>query len=58
MKNGSFLISFNARSKSFLSQRLTEKFFKIFNIPICKLVIQIDDGRVILTIANPRLKRK
>ncbi|MDP3105317.1 MAG: RimK-like ATPgrasp N-terminal domain-containing protein [Candidatus Methanoperedens sp.] len=36
----------------------TEKFFKIFNIPICKLIVQIDDGNVILNHCEPATKKE
>jgi hypothetical protein len=36
----------------------TEKFFKIFNIPICKLIVQIEDGNVILNHCEPALKKE
>lgn len=34
----------------------TRKFFEIFNIPICKLIIQIDDGNIILNHCEPAMK--
>lgn len=40
------------------TREFTEKFFKIFNIPICKLVVQIDDGRVILNHCEPAAKKE
>ncbi len=36
----------------------TRKFYEIFNIPICKLVVQIDDGGVILDHCEPALKNE
>jgi len=36
----------------------TRKFFEIFNIPVCKLVVQIDDGSVILNHCEPALKKE
>ncbi len=36
----------------------TRKFFEIFNIPICKLVVQIDDGSVILNHCEPVMKKE
>ncbi len=40
------------------TSEFTQKFFKIFNIPICKLVVQIDDGNVILNHCEPALKKE
>ncbi len=40
------------------TREFTDKFFKIFNIPICKLVVQIDDGRVILNHCEPAAKKE
>ncbi len=36
----------------------TRKFFEIFNVPICKLVVQIDDGSVILNHCEPAMKKE
>lgn len=36
----------------------TRKFYEIFNIPICKLIVQIDDGDVILSHCEPALKKE
>ncbi len=36
----------------------TKKFYEIFNIPICKLIVQIDDGDVILSHCEPALKKE
>ena len=36
----------------------TEKFYEIFNIPICKLIVQIDDSGVILDHCEPALKNE
>jgi hypothetical protein len=36
----------------------TNKFYDIFNIPICKLIVQIDDGGVILDHCEPALKNE
>lgn len=35
----------------------TKKFYKIFNIPICKLIIQVDDKGVILNHCEPATKK-
>ncbi len=34
------------------------KFYEIFNIPICKLIVQIDDGQVILNHCEPAMKKE
>ncbi len=34
------------------------KFFEIFNIPVCKLVVQINDGGVILDHCEPAMKKE
>ena len=36
----------------------TKKFFEIFNIPICKLIVQIDDGGVVLNHCEPAEKKE
>ncbi len=36
----------------------TRKFYDIFNIPICKLILQIDDGNVILNHCEPANKKE
>ncbi len=36
----------------------TKKFFEIFNIPVCKLVVQINDGDVILNHCEPAMKKE
>ncbi len=40
------------------TSEFTKKFFEIFNIPICKLIVQIDDGNVILNHCEPALKKE
>jgi RimK-like ATPgrasp N-terminal domain len=40
------------------TSEFTQKFFKIFNIPICKLIVQIEDGNVILNHCEPALKKE
>jgi len=40
------------------TSEFTRKFFEIFNIPICKLIVQIDDGNVILNHCEPALKKE
>ena len=41
------------------TSEFAKKFFDIFNIPICKLVVQIDDGgRVILNHCEPAMKKE
>jgi len=36
----------------------TKKFYEVFNIPICKLIVQIEDGNVILNHCEPALKNE
>ena len=36
----------------------TKKFFEVFNIPVCKLILQIDDGNVILNHCEPALRNE
>jgi hypothetical protein len=36
----------------------TKRFYEIFNIPICKLIVQIDDGKVFLNHCEPALKKE
>lgn len=36
----------------------TKKFYKVFNIPICKLIVQIEDGNVILNHCEPATKKE
>ncbi len=40
------------------TSEFTKKFFDIFNIPICKLIVQVDDGRVILNHCEPAAKKE
>ncbi len=40
------------------TSEFTKKFFEIFNIPICKLIVQIDDGRVVLNHCEPAIKKE
>ncbi len=40
------------------TQKFTQRFYEIFNIPICKLIVQIDDGNVILNHCEPALKKE
>ena len=35
-----------------------KKFYEVFNIPICKLVVQIDDGGVVLNHCEPAKKKE
>jgi hypothetical protein len=37
---------------------LTKKFYEVFNIPICKLVVQIDDGDVVLNHCEPAMRKE
>jgi len=36
----------------------TKRFYEVFNIPICKLVVQIDDGGVVLDHCEPAVKKE
>jgi hypothetical protein len=36
----------------------TKRFYEVFNIPICKLVVQIDDGGVVLNHCEPATKKE
>ncbi len=36
----------------------TKRFFEVFNIPICKLVVQIDDGGIVLNHCEPAMKKE
>jgi hypothetical protein len=36
----------------------TKKFYEVFKIPICKLVVQIDDGGVVLNHCEPATKKE
>jgi len=36
----------------------TKRFYEVFNIPICKLVVQIDDGGVVLNHCEPAVKKE
>ncbi len=40
------------------ANRFTKKFFEIFNIPICKLVVQMDDEGIILNHCEPAMKKE
>ncbi len=40
------------------TSEFTKKFFEIFNIPICKLVVQIDDGNVVLNHCEPAMEKE
>lgn len=40
------------------TSEFTKRFFEIFNIPICKLIVQIDDGRIILNHCEPAMKKE
>jgi hypothetical protein len=40
------------------TSEFAKKFFEIFNIPVCKLVVQIDDNGVILNHCEPAMKKE
>jgi len=40
------------------TSEFTKKFYDVFNIPICKLVVQIDDGGVVLNHCEPATKKE
>ncbi|GFO96414.1 hypothetical protein ig2599ANME_0603 [groundwater metagenome] len=52
------IVQMFGESTSDETSAFTEKFFKIFNIPICKLIVQIEDGNVILSHCEPALKNE
>jgi hypothetical protein len=35
-----------------------KRFYEVFNVPICKLVVQIDDGGVVLNHCEPAMKKE
>ncbi len=52
------IIQMFGESTSYETSEFAKRFFKIFNIPICKLIVQIDDGNVILSHCEPALKKE
>ncbi|MCZ7358273.1 MAG: RimK-like ATPgrasp N-terminal domain-containing protein [Candidatus Methanoperedens sp.] len=40
------------------TSEFAKKFFEVFNIPICKLVVQVDDGQVVLNHCEPAMKKE
>ncbi|MBU3966228.1 MAG: RimK-like ATPgrasp N-terminal domain-containing protein [Euryarchaeota archaeon] len=52
------IVQMFGESTSDETSEFTEKFYKIFNIPICKLIVQIEDGNVILNHCEPALKNE
>jgi hypothetical protein len=40
------------------TSRFAEKFYKVFNIPICKLIVQIEDSGVVLNHCEPATKKE
>ena len=40
------------------TSEFTKEFYEVFNIPICKLVVQIDDGGVVLNHCEPAMKKE
>jgi hypothetical protein len=40
------------------TSEFAKKFYEVFNIPICKLIVQIDDGGVVLNHCEPALKKE
>jgi hypothetical protein len=52
------IIQMFGESTSKETAEFTRKFYEIFNIPICKLIVQIDDSGVILDHCEPALKNE
>ncbi|MFZ3058213.1 MAG: RimK-like ATPgrasp N-terminal domain-containing protein [Candidatus Methanoperedens sp.] len=52
------IIQMFGESTSEETAEFTRKFYEIFNIPICKLIVQIDDCGVILDHCEPALKNE
>lgn len=52
------IVQMFGESTSDETSEFTEKFYKIFNIPICKLIVQIEDGNVIPNHCEPALKNE
>ncbi len=52
------IIQMFGESTSEETAEFTKKFYDIFNIPICKLVVQIDDGGIILNHCEPAAKNE
>ncbi len=52
------IIQMFGESTSDETSEFTRRFFEIFNIPICKLIVQIDNGSVILSHCEPALKKE
>ncbi len=52
------IVQMFGESTSDETSEFTEKFYKIFNIPICKLIVQIEDENVILNHCEPALKNE
>jgi len=40
------------------TEEFAKKFYEVFNIPICKLIVQIDDGGVVLNHCEPAMKKE
>ncbi|MCZ7362224.1 MAG: RimK-like ATPgrasp N-terminal domain-containing protein [Candidatus Methanoperedens sp.] len=40
------------------TSEFTKRFYDVFNIPVCKLIVQIDDGKVILNHCEPAMKKE
>ncbi len=52
------IIQMFGESTSDETSEFTRNFFEIFNIPICKLIIQINDGGITLNHCEPALKKE
>ncbi len=40
------------------TEEFAKKFYEVFNIPICKLIVQIDNGGVVLNHCEPAMKKE
>lgn len=52
------IIQMFGESTSEETSEFTKKFYDVFNIPICKLVVQIDDSGVVLNHCEPATKKE
>ncbi|NJD77031.1 MAG: hypothetical protein FIB08_08040 [Candidatus Methanoperedens sp.] len=52
------IIQMFGESTSDETSDFARKFYEIFNIPICKLIVQIDDGKVILNHCEPAMEKE
>ncbi len=52
------LIQMFGESTNEETEELAKKFYEVFNIPICKLIVQIDDSGVVLNHCEPAMKKE